>query len=157
MTLFMKMMPRTCLVCENKDLFGRILLCQPNLQQPVPTKIPTERIFLFNFDKLSKRLQIFENRPTFNLFPEIFAIDIPLFCTSSILNQINCRDNSLAIVGNWIRLLGINAPRLQGGRMANTFANLSNFIFWPRLPSFLNRDLLKLFHDLIDGVFQETA
>ena len=100
---------------------------------------------------------MFENQPTFNLFPEIFAIDIPFFCTSSILNQINCRDNSLAIVGNWIRLLGINAPRLQGGRMANTFANLSNFIFWPRLPSFLNCDLLKLLHDLIDGIFQEAA
>ena len=48
MTVFMIMMPRTCRVCENKDLFGRILgilLCQPNLQQPVPTKYFSSNIF----------------------------------------------------------------------------------------------------------------
>ena len=101
-------------LCENKDLFQRrilgILLCQANLQHQRQPDSPRSEYFSNDFDKLSKILQIFENQPTFNLFPEIFSIYIPLFRSSETKSTVQTA--SLLLLASGLEYLAFNAARL---------------------------------------------
>ena len=119
----------SCLRCENKDLFRRILgillcqanlqptkilLCQGNLQHQRQPKSPRSEYFsstLANFQKYSRYLKTNQLSIYFQRYLHLISHTFVLPQYQPIVQTIR----SLAIVGNWIRLLGISAPLQTGG------------------------------------------
>ena len=119
----------SCLRCENKDLFRRILgillcqanlqptkilLCQGNLQHQRQPKSPRSEYFsstLANFQKYSRYLKTNQLSIYFQRYLHLISHTFVLPQYQPIVQTI-C---SLAILGNWIRLLGVNAPLQTGG------------------------------------------
>ena len=120
----------SCLRCENKDLFRRILgillcqanlqptkilLCQGNLQHQRQPKSPRSEYFsstLANFQKYSRYLKTNQLSIYFQRYLHLISHTFVLPQYQPIVQTIRL----LAILGNWIRLLGVNAPLQTGGR-----------------------------------------
>ena len=130
----------SCLRCENKDLFRRILgillcqanlqptkilLCQGNLQHQRQPKSPRSEYFsstLANFQKYSRYLKTNQLSIYFQRYLHLISHTFVLPQYQPIVQTIRL----LAILGNWIRLLGAITDR----RMPNVLQiyKISSFV-----------------------------